>query len=257
MRCREKCLRFLLEYGALTFGEFTLKNGRRSPYMVNTGELAAGAALSRLGCFYARTIYEEMEHGVIPESTNILFGSAYKGIPLVAATAIAMMAAFGHDIGYCFNRKEEKSHGEGGIFVGKKPGAGDRVLIVDDTLTSGTALRDTVDLLQLCAPEAKVVGAIIAIDRKERGRDPRLTVVAETQYELGFPIFSIIDIDEIVTMLKSESYLTCKNTCDAKEPDCSYRAGVEGRAGRSLEEALPDKGQIAAVEEYLEFIRPK
>lgn len=200
---KEKFVQFLLGSGALTFGDFTLKSGRKSPYMINTGKLDSGVLLSRLGCYYAHTIFEKMELGVIPRDTSIIFGSAYKGIPLAAAAAIALAAAYDINLGYSFNRKEEKDHGEGGVFVGMKPGPGDKVLIIDDVMTAGTALRDTVDMLGVHAPEAKVVGSVIAVDRKEHGRDARLTAVAETQYELGIPIFSIIDIDAVVETLKT------------------------------------------------------
>ncbi|MCL1895273.1 MAG: orotate phosphoribosyltransferase [Clostridiales bacterium] len=220
---KEKFVRFLLDSSALTFGDFTLKSGRRSPYMINTGKLDTGAQLSRLGCFFAHAVYEKMELGVIPKDTSIIFGSAYKGIPLAASVSIAMAAAFDLDLGYAFNRKEEKDHGEGGVFVGKKPGPGDRILIIDDVMTAGTALRDTVDLLRAHAPDAKVVGSVIAVDRMEHGRDVRMSAVAEAQYELGIPVFSIIDIDGIVAALKSE--------------------------------ALATPGQIAMIEEYIKANR--
>ena len=216
---KERFVRFLLESGALIFGDFTLKSGRKSPYMINTGKLDSGILLSRLGCYYAHTVYEKIELGVIPQDTSIIFGSAYKGIPLAAVVSIALAAAYDLDLGYAFNRKEEKDHGEGGVFVGRKPGQGDRILIIDDVMTAGTALRDTVDLLSVHAPEAKVVGSVIAVDRKEHGRDERLSAAAETQYELGIPIFSIIDIDELVDVLKTAS--------------------------------LAEPGQIAAIEAYL------
>lgn len=237
MHYKKKFVCFLLESEALTFGDFTLKSGRKSPYMINTGKINSGASLSRMGCFYARAIYEKMELGVVPWDTTILFGSAYKGIPIAAATSIALAAAFDFDIGWAFNRKEAKDHGEGGVFVGMKPAAGDRVLIVDDVMTAGTALRDTVDLLGAYAPEAKVVGSVIAVDRKEHGRDARLSAVAETQYELGIPIFSIIDIDEILTILKGGDFEHDYNS-DAKA-------------------ALPTMDQIKAIEVYLSEYRVK
>ena len=220
---KEKFVRFLLDSGALTFGDFTLKSGRKSPYMINTGKLDTGVLLSRLGCFFAHAVFEKMEVGIIPRDTGIIFGSAYKGIPLAASVAIAMSAAYDLDIGYAFNRKEEKDHGEGGVFIGKKPGPGDRILVIDDVMTAGTALRDTVDLLGRYAPEAKVVGSVIAVDRMEHGRDARMSAVAEAQYELGIPVFSIIDIDEIVAELKSGT--------------------------------LAEPGQIAAIESYREANR--
>ena len=237
MHNKTKFVSFLLETEALTFGDFTLKSGRKSPYMINAGKFDSGVSLSRMGCYYARVIYEKMELGVIPWDTNILFGSAYKGIPLAAATSIALAAAFDFDLGWAFNRKEAKDHGEGGIFVGRKLSAGDRILIVDDVMTAGTALRDTVDLLSESAPGAKVVGSVIAVDRKERGRDERLSAVAEMQFELGIPIFPIIDIDDILAVLKGGE--------------------LEREYGRNKKAALPTTEQIAAIESYLAEYRVK
>jgi len=264
MDYKRKFVRFLIETGALIFGEFTLKSGRSSPYMINTGKLDSGASLARLGCFYARSIYEKMELEVIPRDTSILFGSAYKGIPLAAAASIAMSAAFDLNIGYAFNRKEAKDHGEGGVFIGKKPGMSDRILIIDDVMTAGTALRDTVDLLNIHAPEAKVIGSVIAVDRKERGRDQRLSAVAETQYELGIPIFSIIDIDEILAALKSDMFageisMPEMTADEAKEQEQIARQCYF--CGSGIEDAakvkLPTPEQIAAIEAYLEENRPR
>ena len=251
MNNKEKFVRFLLESGALTFGDFTLKSGRKSPYMINTGKLDTGAALSRLGYFYAGTIYEKMELGVIPDDVSILFGSAYKGIPLAASASIALAAAFGKNLAYTFNRKEPKDHGEGGVFVGKKPGPGDRILIIDDVMTAGTALREVVELLDTHAPEAKVVASVIAVDRKEFGSNKKLSAVAEAQYELGFPITAIINIDEIVQALKSGGI-------DAEDPDSDegmhdmgtvlMSAGTDDK----IKTTLPTTEQIAAIEAYLE-----
>jgi len=231
MHYKAQFVRFLLESGALTFGDFILKSGRKSPYMINTGKFDSGSSLSRLGCFYARAIYEKIELDVIPSDITIIFGSAYKGIPLATATAIAISAAFELNFGWAFNRKEAKDHGEGGVFVGMKPGAGDKLLIVDDVMTAGTALRDSVQMLKEHAPEAKVVGSVIAVDRKERGNDARISAVAETEYELGFPIFPIIDIDEILEVLKSGE--------------------IEREYKNEAMAMLPTTEQIAAIEKYL------
>jgi len=230
MHYKIKFVRFLLESGALIFGDFTLKSGRKSPYMINMGKLDSGDLLSRMGCFYARAIYEKMELGVIPWETSLLFGSAYKGIPLAAATSIAMSAAFDLDFGWAFNRKEEKDHGEGGVFIGRQPCADDLVLVLDDVMTAGTAFRETVGLFDKYAPGAKIIGSVIAVDRKERGKDTRLSAVAETEYETGIPIFSLIDIDEILDILKS--------------------GGIEEDHKNEIT-ALPTTEQIAAIEDYL------
>jgi len=256
MNCKEKFVRFLLESGALTFGDFTLKSGRKSPYMINTGKLDTGIALSRLGCFYAKTIYEKLELGIIPDDVSILFGSAYKGIPLAASASIALAAAYDKNLGYAFNRKEAKDHGEGGVFVGRKPGPGDRILIIDDVMTAGTALRDVVELLSAHAPEAKVVGSIIAVDRKEFGLNKKLSAVAEAQYELGFPIIPIIDIDEIVQVLKSGEIMAEEPDDDEDRENCKVTLDFFGRDFKKIKTALPTKEQIAAIEAYLEEHRP-
>ena len=256
MNNKEKFVRFLLESGALTFGDFTLKSGRKSPYMINTGKLDSGIALSRLGCFYAKTIYEKMQLGIIPDDVSILFGSAYKGIPLAASASIALAAAFDINLGYAFNRKEAKDHGEGGVFVGKKPGPGDKILIIDDVMTAGTALRDVVELLSEGAPEARVVGSIIAVDRKEFGLNKKLSAVAEAQYQLGFPIIPIIDIDEIVNALKSGGIAAEDPEESEDRSACSVTLDFFGRDFEKITTALPTEEQIAAIEKYLEEYRP-
>ena len=231
MHYKEKFVRFLLDSGALTFGDYTLKNGLKSPYMIDTDRFDSGSSLSKLGCFFARAIYEKMELDVIPWETNLIFGTPYKGIPIAAASSIALAAAFDLDFGWSFNRKAAKVNWEDGFFVGKKPGHGDQVLIIDDVIHAGTALRDTIDMLSQQAPEAKVIGSVIAVDRKERGRDKRLTAVAEAHFELGIPIFPIIDIDEILGVLKSGE--------------------IEREYNNYTKAALPTAEQIAAIENHL------
>ena len=207
-----KFVKFLLEVGALTFGDFTLKSGRKSPYMVNTGKFDTGDRLSKLGCFYARAIREKIELGILPDKIDILFGSAYKGIPLASATSIALSAAFESDVGYCFNRKEAKDHGEGGMLVGRIPKPGDNILIIDDVMTAGTALREVIPILKKEAPEANIIGSTLAVDRMEKGTED-ISAVAQAQYEFGFPVFAIIDIEEIIEALdfiqneKKDNYL--------------------------------------------------
>jgi len=193
---------FLLDSGALIFGDFTLKSGRRSPYMINTGQFNTGPKLARLSCFYAKTIREKRELGILPERVDLIFGAAYKGIPLAAAVAVAFSAAFDEEIGYCFNRKEEKDHGEGSRLVGRAPKPGDNVLIIDDVMTAGTALRETVAILHAEAPGARIVGCVLAVDRAERGRE-KLSAIAEAQYENGFPVFAIADTYDILDALRA------------------------------------------------------
>jgi orotate phosphoribosyltransferase len=225
MGYKRNFVKFLLTSEALEFGDFTLKSGRKSPYMINTGRFDSGDSLSKLGCFYAKAIYEKMELGVIPKDISVIFGSAYKGIPLAAAASMAMSAAFDLDIGYCFNRKEAKDHGEGGLLVGRAPKPGGHVLVIDDVMTAGTALRETAAILAAQAPEAIIAGSVIAVDRMERGTG-QLSAVAQTQYEMGFPVFSIVDMEETIAELKEIR-------------------------GETETISLPTQEQIAAIERHL------
>ena len=260
MQNKENFVRFLLGTGALIFGDFSLKSGRKSPYMINTGEVCSGETLSRFGCFYARTIIEKIELGIIPKDIDIIFGSAYKGIPLAVATSIALSAAFNMNVGYAFNRKVEKDHGEGGIFVGMAPAPGAKILIIDDVMTAGTALRETAELIKKQAPDVQIVGSVISVDRKERGRDGRLTAVAETQYELGIPVFSIVDIDEIVGLLRSTKLAEKQPAETGGEEDLGYTYRLDIGGKEMLDDihaALPTEEQIVAIENYLAEQRPR
>ena len=259
MHYKEKFLRFLLESQTLTFGEFPLENGGKAPYMINTGRCDTGVLLSRLSCFYARTIYEKMELGIIPYNTSILFGSSYKSIPLASSSAIALSAAFSRDIAYAFNipafntregycPKKANYQNDGGLFVGMRPGPGDQILIIDDVVSSGTALHNAVGLLSAHAPEAKVIGAVVAVDRKESGHDARLSAVAETQYELGIPVFSIIDVDDIVEILKSGTLV--ENWPANGESDAMALRDLHWHEYEYKPITMPTPKQIAALEGY-------
>ncbi len=190
---RSAFLRFALEHGVLRFGRFTLKSGRVSPYFFNAGLFRTGDALARLGGFYARAIRRaELEY-------DMLFGPAYKGIPLVAATAIALARDHGEDRPWAFDRKEAKAHGEGGRVVGA-PLHG-RVLIVDDVMTAGTAARASVELIR--SEGAEPVGVVIALDRQERGRG-RLSAVQETERELGLRVVAVATLTDLVTLVEQD-----------------------------------------------------
>lgn len=182
----------MLEIGALKFGEFTLKSGRVSPYFFNAGQFNQGNHLSQLGQFYAQAIEAS---GI---KFDVLFGPAYKGIPLVAATAIALNDSFNRSVPYSFNRKEAKDHGEGGNIVGH-PLEGD-ILIIDDVITAGTAIREAKDIIN--ANGAKTKGVVVALDRQEKGKG-ELSAIQEVEQNFGIAVVSIINLSHIVDYLKA------------------------------------------------------
>ncbi len=183
-------LALAIQRGALRFGRFELKSGRISPYFFNIGALDSGAALAGLGRAYARTI---VDTGI---DYDMLFGPAYKGIPLVAATAAALADGHGQDRPWCFDRKEAKGHGEGGGFVGAALVG--RVVIVDDVLTAGTAIRQAAD--QIRAAGAEVAAVVTALDRQEQGQTER-SASAEASASVDAPVFSIVSLDDVLTYL--------------------------------------------------------
>ncbi|MGH8442488.1 MAG: orotate phosphoribosyltransferase [Nevskiaceae bacterium] len=186
-------LRLALEHGVLKFGEFKLKSGRVSPYFFNLGLISTGVALRELGRAYAHALQQS---GL---AFDMLFGPAYKGIPLAAAVAIAL-AEGGRDVPYAYNRKEAKDHGEGGTLVGAKPSG--RVVIVDDVLTAGTAMRESVQLLR--AAGATPVAAVIALDRQEQGPNGA-SAVAEMEREHGLRMIALVNVREMLEFLERES----------------------------------------------------
>ena len=161
MTYKESFIKFMVDCGVLTFGEFTLKSGRKAPYFINCGNYKTGAQLAKLGEYYAECIHENN----IPVET--LFGPAYKGIPLAVSAVVALSNKFGIDVSYCFDRKEAKDHGEGGMFVGKKLTDGEKVVIIDDVMTSGKALRESMPKLKSAA-DVDVTGMVITVDRMEK-----------------------------------------------------------------------------------------
>ena len=180
--------------GALKFGQFKLKSGRISPHFFNAGEFYQGKALATLGQCYAAAI---VDSGI---EFDVLFGPAYKGITLAAATAVALAEHHNLDVPYCFNRKEAKSHGEGGTIVGA-PLEG-KVLIIDDVITAGTAIREVMAMVDQA--EAQAAGVVIGVDRKERGNSDQ-SAIQEVESEFSIPVASIIDIDDILTYLDSKA----------------------------------------------------
>ncbi|MEY4642271.1 MAG: orotate phosphoribosyltransferase [Pseudomonadota bacterium] len=189
---QKQFLDFVIHRRILRFGEFTLKSGRQSPYFFNAGLFNTGQALGFIGRSYAAAI----RHASIPH--DVLFGPAYKGIPLVSAASIALAEHFSQDVPYCFNRKEAKDHGEGGTIVGA-PLAG-RVLVVDDVITAGTAIREVMTLIE--AAGAQAAGVVVALDREERGQG-ELSAIGEIRQQYGIPVASIISLGQIIAYLES------------------------------------------------------
>jgi orotate phosphoribosyltransferase len=189
-------IRFAIDRGVLRFGEFTLKSGRTSPYFFNAGLFNSGSALAQLGKFYASAV---VESGI---SFDVLFGPAYKGIPLAAATAVALADHHNLDLPWCFNRKEAKAHGEGGSLVGA-PLTGD-VLIIDDVITAGTAIREVMHIIK--AQGANAAGVLIALNRQERGNG-ELSAIQEVERDFGIPVVSIVSLNQVLEFLADDPQL--------------------------------------------------
>jgi orotate phosphoribosyltransferase len=189
-------IRFAIERGVLRFGDFTLKSGRSSPYFFNAGLFDSGQALAQLGRFYAQAV---VDSGI---AFDVLFGPAYKGIPLAASTAIALAEQHQRDLPWCFNRKEAKAHGEGGSLVGA-PLAG-RVLIIDDVITAGTAIREVMQIIQ--AQGAQAAGVLIALNRQERGQG-QLSAIQEVERDFNIPVVSIVSLAQVLTYLAEDAEL--------------------------------------------------
>ena len=186
-------IEFALSRNVLRFGEFTLKSGRVSPYFFNAGLFNTGSALARLGRYYAEAI---VDSGL---EFDLLFGPAYKGIPLATTTSVALADHHERDMPYCFNRKEAKAHGEGGNIVGA-PLQG-RILIIDDVITAGTAIRESMQLIEIAG--AKPAGVVIALDRQEKGRG-ELSAIQEVEQQYGIPVLSIVKLENLITYLEQQ-----------------------------------------------------
>ncbi len=184
-------IEFMVRSGVLRFGDFTTKSGRKSPYFVNTGNYKTGAQMAKLGKYYAECLKNN-----VGEDFDVLFGPAYKGIPLATVTACSLFTEYGIDKPYCFNRKEAKDHGEGGNMVGAKLNDGDRVVIIEDVITAGTAVRETLPQLKAAA-DVKVEHMIISVDRMERGQSGT-TAIKEIGAEFGIKVHPIVTVREII-----------------------------------------------------------
>ncbi|PZW63668.1 orotate phosphoribosyltransferase [Pseudomonas sp. URMO17WK12:I1] len=189
-------IRFAIERGVLRFGQFTLKSGRVSPYFFNAGLFDSGLALAKLGRFYAAAV---VDSGI---SFDVLFGPAYKGIPLAASTGVALAEHHDVDTPWCFNRKEAKDHGEGGTLVGAPLNG--RVLIIDDVITAGTAIREVMQIIQ--AQGAQAAGVLIALDRQERGRG-ELSAIQEVERDFSIPVVSIVSLQQVLEYLADDAEL--------------------------------------------------
>ncbi len=188
-------INFMYKAGVLTFGDFTLKSGRRAPYFVNTGNYRTGEQIAKLGEFYAQCI---IEAGLKPD---VLYGPAYKGIPLCVATAIGL-AKNGINVDYCFNRKEAKDHGEGGVIVGHQLKDGDKVLIIEDVITAGTAIRETLPVIKSAA-DVDILGVVISIDRMEKGKVGDKSAVQEVNDEFGIKVYNISSVVDIIEAIEN------------------------------------------------------
>jgi len=190
---QKEFLEFAIQQDVLRFGEFTLKSGRVSPYFFNAGLFNTGGALSKLGRYYAQTI---VDSGI---EFDVLFGPAYKGIPLAAATAVALYEHHDLDVPYAFNRKEAKAHGEGGTIVGAELKG--RILVIDDVITAGTAIRESVEIIE--ASGAELCGVVISLNRQERGK-AELSAIQEVEQNYGIRVASIVALENLVELLESE-----------------------------------------------------
>ncbi|MDN3700486.1 orotate phosphoribosyltransferase [Vibrio artabrorum] len=186
-------IEFALEKEVLKFGEFTLKSGRKSPYFFNAGLFNTGRDLARLGRFYAAALADS---GI---EFDVLFGPAYKGIPIATTTAVALADHHDVDTPYCFNRKEAKNHGEGGNLVGSELEG--RIMLVDDVITAGTAIRESMEIIQ--ANGADLAGVLVAIDRQEKGKG-ELSAIQEVERDFGCAIISIVSLTDLVTFLEEK-----------------------------------------------------
>ena len=193
---KREFIQFLESAGVLKFGDFIAKSGRRIPYFINAGEIKTGDQISKLGEFYAKSYLEK-----VGNKRTVLYGPAYKGISIAVATSIGLSKK-GLDVPFFFNRKEAKDHGEGGIFVGYLPKAGDEIVIVEDVITAGTAIRES--MANLSSLEGtKIAATFVMVDRKEKGKGEK-SAMAEIADEFGFPVYSVVDVYDIIEYLEED-----------------------------------------------------
>ena len=187
---------FLEDAGVLKFGDFTAKSGRKIPYFINAGDIKTGEQISKLGEFYARAYLEK-----VGREAAVLYGPAYKGISIAVSSAVAL-AKEGLDLPFFFNRKEAKDHGEGGVFVGYIPKEGEKIVIVEDVITAGTAIRESMEILS-GLKGTEVIATFVMVDRKEKGKTEK-SAMAEVGEEFGFPVYSVVDVYDIIEYLEED-----------------------------------------------------
>lgn len=193
---KREFIQFLENAGVLKFGDFTAKSGRKIPYFINAGDIKTGDQISKLGEFYAKAYFEK-----IGNKRTVLYGPAYKGIPIAVSVACAL-SKNNLDVPFFFNRKEEKDHGEGGVFVGYKPQNGEEIVIVEDVITAGTAIRESMSVLSKL-DGTKVSACFVMVDRKEKGKTDK-SAMTEVAQEFGFPVYSVVDVYDIIEYLEEK-----------------------------------------------------
>ena len=193
---KREFIQFLEGAGVLKFGDFTAKSGRKIPYFINAGDIKTGDQICKLGEFYAKAYLEKLGN-----KKTVLYGPAYQGIP-IAVSAASALSREGLDLPFFFNRKEEKDHGEGGVFVGYKPQAGEEVVIVEDVITAGTAIRESMSNMK-SLEGVRVAATFVMVDRKEKGKGEK-SAMAEVEEEFGFPVYSVVDVYDIIEYLKED-----------------------------------------------------
>lgn len=193
---KREFIEFLESAGVLKFGDFTAKSGRKIPYLINAGEIKTGEQIKTLGRYYAKAYFEKMGN-----KKTVLYGPAYKGIPIAVSVSVAL-ADKGLDVPFFFNRKEEKDHGEGGVFVGYKPHSGEEIVIVEDVITAGTAIRESMSILSKLEG-TDVAATFVMVDRKEKGQGEK-SAMAEVGEEYGFPVYSVVDVYDIIEYLEED-----------------------------------------------------
>ena len=194
---KREFIEFLMGAGVLKFGDFTAKSGRKIPYFVNAGEIKTGEQIAKLGEFYAKAYFEK-----VGNKRTVLYGPAYKGISIAVSSSIALSKE-GLDVPFFFNRKEAKDHGEGGIFVGYVPKDGEEIVIVEDVITAGTAIRESMANLA-GLKGSKVVATFVMVDRKEKGQGEK-GAMQEIEEEFGFPVYSVVDVYDIIEYLEEDA----------------------------------------------------